>query len=105
MSKILLDDASILDQLRYLIDPEVGLNIVDLGMVTSISHDDQGLVTVVITPTSPSCPMHEQLTEGARMIVQSIPGVTTVDIQMSFDPPWNPEWITPAGREFLDSRG
>lgn len=98
-----LDDAFITDQLRYLIDPEVGLNIVDLGMVTSVTHDETGRVTVILTPTSPACPMHEQLTEGARMIVEKIPGVTTVDVQMSFDPPWNPEWITPAGREFLEN--
>lgn len=105
MSTSPLDDATILDRLRLLDDPEVGLNIVDLGMVTSIEHDATGLVRVVITPTSPNCPMHDQITEGARLMIADLPGVTTVDIVMSFDPPWNPEWITPAGREFLENRG
>jgi len=99
-----LDDALILERLRLLDDPEVGLNIVDLGMVRSVAHDAAGNVCVVITPTSPNCPMHDQIVEGARMVVASVPGVNTADIVMSFDPPWSPDWITPAGREFLESR-
>lgn len=104
MSHPPIDDSAILERLRLLDDPEVGLNIVDLGMVTSIEHDATGLVRVVITPTSPNCPMHDQIVEGARLMIEGVPGVSTVDIVMSFDPPWNPEWITPAGREFLENR-
>ncbi|MFT3870495.1 MAG: metal-sulfur cluster assembly factor [Nibricoccus sp.] len=104
MSNPIPDDATILDRLRLLDDPEIGLNIVDLGMVSAIEHDETGFVRVVITPTSPNCPMHDQIVEGARLMVAGIPGVTTVDIVMSFDPPWNPEMITPAGREFLENR-
>lgn len=104
MSNPTLDESMILERLRLLDDPEVGLNIVDLGMVSSIEHDEAGFVRVVITPTSPNCPMHDQIVEGARLMVAGVPGVTTVDIVMSFDPPWNPEMITPAGREFLENR-
>lgn len=47
--------------------------------------------------------MHDQIVEGARMMVESIPGVKTADID-GFDPPWTPDLITPAGREFLENR-
>jgi len=99
-----LDDQAVIEHLRFLDDPEVGLNIVDLGMVRSVSHDDQGSVRVVITPTSPNCPMHDQIVEGARLMVERVPGVTAADIIVSFDPPWTPDWITPAGQEFLKNR-
>lgn len=104
MSNPTPDESTILERLRLLDDPEIGLNIVDLGMVSSIEFEAGGLVRVVITPTSPNCPMHDQIVEGARLLVADVPGITTVDIVMSFDPPWNPEMITPAGREFLENR-
>lgn len=99
-----LEDSVILEQLRLLDDPEIGLNIVDLGMVRSIEHDEAGNVRVVITPTTPNCPMHDQIVEGARMMVEGVPGVKTADIVVSFDPPWSPDLITPTGREFLENR-
>lgn len=104
MSEPPLDDSAIFERLRLLDDPEIGLNIVDLGMVSSVEHDAAGNVRVVITPTSPNCPMHDQIVEGTRMMVESIPGVKAADITMSFDPPWTPDLITPAGREFLENR-
>jgi metal-sulfur cluster biosynthetic enzyme len=104
MSENSLNDSEIYDRLRLLDDPEVGLNIVDLGMVRSVEHDDDGNVRIVITPTSPNCPMHDQIVEGARTLAESLPGVKTADIVMSFDPPWTPDLITPAGREFLEQR-
>jgi metal-sulfur cluster biosynthetic enzyme len=104
MSDIPLEDSAIFERLRLLDDPEIGLNIVDLGMVRSVGHDTAGNVCIVITPTSPNCPMHDQIVEGARMIVEGVPGVKSADIVMRFDPPWTPEWITPAGREFLENR-
>jgi len=99
-----MNETAILERLRLMDDPEIGLNIVDLGMVRSVVHDEAGNVCVTITPTSPNCPMHDQIVEGARLMVESVPGVKSADIVMSFDPPWTPDWLTPAGREFLESR-
>ncbi|MFT3781904.1 MAG: metal-sulfur cluster assembly factor [Nibricoccus sp.] len=97
-------EPELIERLRLLEDPEIGLNIVDLGMVWSASRDAAGAVCVEIIPTSPNCPMHEQISEGARYLLSSVPGVTSVEIIIRFDPPWTPEMITPAGREFLASR-
>jgi len=97
-----LDDTTVLEQLRLLEDAEIGLNIVDLGMVRSVSHDERGNVRVEIAPTSANCPMHDQIVEGARLMVENVPGVTSADIVVSFDPPWSPDLITPAGRDFLE---
>jgi metal-sulfur cluster biosynthetic enzyme len=100
-----LEDTAVLERLRLLEDPEIGLNIVDLGMVRSVTHDEKGNVSVVITPTTPNCPMHDQIVEGARLIVETVAGVMSADIIVSFDPPWTPELITEAGRAFLNDRG
>jgi metal-sulfur cluster biosynthetic enzyme len=104
MSDNPLNDSEIYERLRLLDDPEVGLNIVDLGMVRSVEHDDAGNVRIVIAPTSPNCPMHDQIVDGARILAEGVPGVKTADIVMSFDPPWTPDLISPAGREFLENR-
>jgi metal-sulfur cluster biosynthetic enzyme len=96
-----LDDTALFERLRLLDDPEVGLNIVDLGMVRSVTHDEQGVVYVEITPTTPNCPLHEQIVEGARQLIESTPGVASAHIAFVFDPPWTPDLISPAGREFL----
>jgi metal-sulfur cluster biosynthetic enzyme len=88
--------------LFHLIDPEVGVNVVDLGMIGEISVDDDGRATVEILPTTPGCPMHDMLAQGATFLVGNLPGVTRVDIRFVYDPPWTPERITPEGRAALD---
>lgn len=95
------DTSALLERLRCLEDPEVGLNIVDLGMVYSLEKDATGHVRLGLLPTTPHCPMQEQLVEGAKCLLQDIPGVTQVDVHVVLDQPWSPERITPEGRAFL----
>jgi metal-sulfur cluster biosynthetic enzyme len=92
---------TLLDRLRLLEDPEVGLNIVDLGMVHSATCSESGAVRVELIPTTPNCPLQDQLTEGAKHLIQSLPGVTSVEVAIVRNPPWNPERISPLGRVFL----
>ncbi len=94
----------VLRSLHHLIDPEVGVNVVDLGMIADVEVGPDGTAVVVILPTTPGCPMHEVLADGARQIVGSLHGVTSVDVRFVYAPPWTPDRITPAGRQALGRR-
>ena len=88
------------DALRVVIDPELGYNIVDLGFVYDISVAGDA-VRVTMTATTPGCPAVHFLKEGVANAAARIPGVRTVDIVMTFDPPWTPSRIEPATRSSL----
>lgn len=91
----------ILSALHHLIDPEVGINVVDLGMIGTIEIDAGGAVVIEMIPTTAGCPMHDTLSEGAKCLAGGLRGVTSVNVRFTYDPPWTPERITPEGREAL----
>ncbi|MBO4224453.1 metal-sulfur cluster assembly factor [Bradyrhizobium neotropicale] len=88
------------DALRVVIDPELGHNIVDLGFVYDISVVG-GAVRITMTATTPGCPATRFLQEGVTSCVAEVPGVGSVHVEMTFDPPWTPERIEPAVRDSL----
>ena len=88
------------DALRVVIDPELGHNIVDLGFVYDISVVD-GAVRITMTATTPGCPAIRFLKEGVANAAARVPGVRSVDIVMTFDPPWEPSRIAPVVRASL----
>jgi len=87
----------VLETLRQVIDPELGCNIVDLGLVYS-AHIDGTNVAVVMTLTTPGCPMHESIAQGVRTALLNLDGVTDVDVQIVWDPPWHPSMMSEQGR-------
>lgn len=92
-----LDEPTVLDALRQVVDPELGCNIVDLGLVygAEILGDR---VRVTMTLTTAGCPMHESLVAGVRTVLLGLDGVRAADVEVVWDPPWNPAMMTPAGR-------
>ncbi len=88
------------DALRVVIDPELGHNIVDLGFVYDISVAD-GAVRIIMTATTPGCPAIRFIEEGVANAAARVPGVGTVDVIMTFEPPWAPARIAPAIRASL----
>ncbi len=92
-----LTDELVLETLRQVIDPEIGVNIVDLGLVYSYAYAD-GKLTVMMTLTTPGCPMHDSIAEGVKNILLSLEGVAEVDVQVVWDPPWKPSMMTETGR-------
>ena len=83
-----------------MIDPEAGLNIVDLGLVYDIAVEDERLVAL-ITFTTEACPVGPRLAEEAERALASAADGLPVEIRVTFDPPWTPERITPDGRALL----
>lgn len=88
------------DALRRIDDPEAGINIVDLGLIYDVSVVD-GRVRVLMTFTTEACPVGPTLAAAAEEALASLPGNPPVDIEITFDPPWTPERITPEGRALL----
>jgi metal-sulfur cluster biosynthetic enzyme len=98
------DDAITVDQvklaLRKVKDPELGLNIIDLGLVYDIAVDENDL-HVDMTLTSPGCPAGPQIMTDAERVLQSLPGVGNVEINLVWSPFWTPERIEPRVRAYM----
>ncbi|HEX7128150.1 MAG TPA: metal-sulfur cluster assembly factor [Thermodesulfobacteriota bacterium] len=89
------DPAEVLAALRAVIDPEIGLDIVSLGLVYDVRVDG-GSVTVTMTLTAAGCPLGAAMRDGVTTVVGALPGVETVDVRIVWDPPWSPDMIDPA---------
>ena len=89
------------DALRHVLDPEVGINVVDLGLVYDVRVED-GNVSVAMTMTTPACPLGETLSEQAEAAIrQGVPGVKSVMVALVWDPPWRPSMMSDAAKEQL----
>lgn len=93
--------AQIYDALHNVYDPELGVNIVDLGLVYGVEIRDDGFVTLTMTLTTPGCPMHESIGEGVGAALATVEGVTGGQIAIVWEPPWEPSMMTDAGRAEL----
>jgi metal-sulfur cluster biosynthetic enzyme len=87
--------------LRTVYDPEAGLNLVDLGLVYRIEAGEDGAVSVTMTFTTEACPAGPFMVQAAEAALRSIPAVTAVSIDVTFDPPWSLDRISPEGRATL----
>jgi metal-sulfur cluster biosynthetic enzyme len=95
----MVDESAIRDALRDVDDPEAGMNIVDLGLVYAVDVDETR-VRVEMTMTTPACPVADMLVEQARAAVAAIvPAGTAVDVELVWDPIWNPSMMTGIAKE------
>ncbi len=89
------------DALRQVIDPELGINIVDLGLVYSVELQAGG-VRVVMTMTTPACPLHTYLTSTAEAAIwQQVQDVQAVEVELTWTPRWNPQMMTDVAKRQL----
>jgi metal-sulfur cluster biosynthetic enzyme len=87
--------------LRAVKDPELNLNIVDIGLVYDIESSDEGDVKVKMTLTSPGCPAGGEIIEDVRRVTGDLEGVRNVEVELVWDPYWTPERMDPRVRAFL----
>src|SRR6201981_1015585 len=93
----------VLEALRDVVDPELGINVVDLGLVYGIDVDDSKVATLDMTLTSAACPLTDVIEEQAREALEGV--VSDFRINWVWMPPWGPENITEDGREQLRALG
>jgi len=79
--------------LRMIIDPEIGKNIVDLGLVYDIAVEEGGVVYVTMTTTTRFCPATDFLKEAVQACVWYVPGVEYAEVRLTYEPPWTPEMM------------
>ncbi len=84
--------------LQSVIDPELGINIVDLGLVYGSDISDEGHITINMTLTTPGCPLHASFAEEIeRVLWRTMPGITGVTINLVWEPRWDPSLISAEG--------
>ncbi len=85
----------VLNALKNVVDFELGLDVVSLGLVYEVEVDDQNNVKVLMTMTSPMCPLAGLILSDAEEAIKKIEGVGNVEVELTFDPPWSPERMSP----------
>ena len=88
----------VIDAIRTVYDPEIPVNIWEVGLVYEVDVDECGTVNVVMTLTSPTCPVAEILPGEVQDRIQAVEGVSSVKIEVTWDPPWNPDLMSEAAR-------
>jgi probable FeS assembly SUF system protein SufT len=97
-----VDEKRVWDQLKTCYDPEIPVNIVDLGLIYDCQitprNGDGALVTVKMTLTAPGCGMGPVLAQEAKAKIEALPGVDQAEVELVWDPPWNQAMISEAGK-------
>jgi metal-sulfur cluster biosynthetic enzyme len=86
--------------LRQVIDPELGINIVDLGLIYDVQIQD-GDVGVRMTLTTRGCPLHGSIVQAVERAIRELAGVTSAQAEVVWEPRWNPDMISPEGKQAL----
>lgn len=96
----MIDQDTLISALRTVKDPELNVNVVDLGLVYTVqAHDDQ--VEVEMTLTSPACPAGPEMLRSAVKALEAVAGVTKANVKLVMSPPWSPDKMTDAARDEL----
>ena len=89
---------SIIAALRKVYDPEMPVNIYDLGLIYDIAVDDAGIASIRMTLTAPNCPVAGSLPAEVQRAVRAVPGIVDVKLELTFDPPWTKARMSEAAR-------
>ena len=98
-----LNCSVVLSALQQVMDPEIGLNVVDLGLIYQVDFDDeQKMIFVLMTLTTQFCPMGEFIANAVRRTIEHTFPDYTVQLEVAFNPPWNSLMISEEGKIFLN---
>lgn len=91
-------EIQVIEAIRTCYDPEIPVNIYDLGLVYEVKVDAAGVASIIMTLTSPSCPAAESLPPEVESKARAVPGITDVKLELTWEPPWDPTRMTEAAR-------
>ena len=91
-------EPQIVAALKRVYDPEMPVNVYDLGLIYGIRTDPEGRVAIRMTLTAPNCPVAGSLPAEVERAVRAVPGVTGVEVELTFDPPWSKNSMSEAAR-------
>lgn len=87
--------------LRQVKDPELGLNIIDIGLIYDVTVSEEGDVHVKMTLTSPGCPSGNEMMQDAKLVIEELEGVRSATIELVWEPYWTPEKMDPRVKAFM----
>jgi FeS assembly SUF system protein len=90
--------AAVIEALREIFDPEIPVNIYDLGLIYGVEVDDNADATVTMTLTTPHCPVAETMPGEVELRVSSVPGIRDAEVNLVWDPPWGPHKMSDEAR-------
>jgi len=93
-NEFLVLEERIVAMLKMVYDPEIPVNIYDLGLIYNVETKEGGEVAITMTLTSPNCPVADFIVEDMRMKIESVEGVSKVDVNIVFDPEWNKDMMS-----------
>jgi FeS assembly SUF system protein len=93
---------AVIAALRTVKDPEIPVNIYDLGLIYELDVDDDGAVAVTMTLTTPNCPVAEMIPQNVKQAVEAVEGVASAEIKLVWEPPWKPEMMSDDAKLALD---
>lgn len=88
----------IIEKLKDVYDPEIPVNIYDLGLIYNVDVDDSKKASIIMTLTAPGCPVADMLVEDVRQAALSVENVETADVDLVFDPPWDKSMMSEEAR-------
>ncbi|MBI0016777.1 MULTISPECIES: SUF system Fe-S cluster assembly protein [Commensalibacter] len=97
-----IDENAIIDAVSTIYDPEIPVNVYDLGLIYAIDLHDDGKVQVEMTLTAPNCPSAQELPVMVQQAIEKVKGVTEVKVEIVWDPPWDPSRMSDEARLTLN---
>jgi len=88
----------VIDALRTVFDPEIPVNVYELGLIYDVSVAEDGATRIRMTLTTPMCPVAEELPGEIEFKVRAVAGVTSVELELVWDPPWTPDMMSEAAK-------
>lgn len=88
----------IINNLKEVYDPEIPVNIYDLGLIYNIDVDEKNKASIIMTLTAPGCPVADMLVEDTRQAALTVEGVEDADVELTFDPPWDKSMMSEEAR-------
>lgn len=87
-------EGEIIEKLRTVFDPELPVNVYELGLIYGIDIDEKGYVNLTMTLTAPACPVAGEIVMEVDRKIREVPGVTDANVMLTFDPPWSKDRMT-----------
>ena len=92
----------VLDSLKQCMDPEIPINIVDMGLIYGVKVSNDNKVDVKMTMTTRGCPLHDTLVSDVKRYVNKVPGVSDVNVEIVWEPAWTPEKMSEEGKKLIN---
>ena len=92
----------VLDSLKQCMDPEIPINVVDMGLIYGVNVTDDNKVDIKMTMTTRGCPLHDTLVSDVKRYVNKVPGVSGINVEIVWEPAWTPEKMSEEGKKIIN---